>query len=887
MKRFFTFLLLGTIHIVSIKAQTCIPEKFYFESQGEIDSFPINYPGCTEILGSIFIVNNEEITNLNGLSQLTRIDSIFHLFNLPQLGSLAGMENIQYVANRLQISGLPMIQNLNELSEIDSVGSLSIRNCSRLSNLTGLESLTSVATSVSISELDSLINLEGLGNLLNVGGNLGVGQNPLMTSIDQLHPAIQVDGLRILNNESLTEINVLQEDTLINLNVHLANNPSLTSITGLNGLKEIGEFLNISNCDQLTEISGFNNLRQIGSTFWLSSGTMSDMTAFSSLESIGAHPPPTFPTPRTLIDIAELESLTGLENLTSIGGNLTIIFSDISDLTPLQNVDFSGATSVTLEHNSQLTDCSISNFCTYVNLDTTRVELTNNAFGCNTTEEILESCGDILSKLKYYVYHDTNENGQFDLDESLYNDAALTVQPGNNTSIQSSDLGGTLYLELGSYQISYDQASTPNWELTSTPSSFNIDIQSPMDSDTLYFGIKPINTVSDLISYVTTPQVRCNEIGTYRARVKNLGTTTASGTLWLELDEVLDIPNFINQPDTLVSPYRFGWHYANLAPSQSVDFATDIQIPGPPNFNIGDSITIASSTVYIDPTGNYETVPFQFQPLVLCSYDPNDKLVNPDRNGDFILFEEPLIYTVRFQNTGNAEALVVRVEDQLDANLLLSSFKVLSSSHPEQLATTMTEDGLVNFTFTDINLPDSLSNPEGSQGYITFYIEPIAGLEEGTELINSASIYFDFNPPIFTNSTRSILASDDDMDGYFSLEDCDDTNALIYPGAEEIPNNGIDEDCDDADLVVHNKELVNDNSFRLFPNPTSGLIKIKTESDLLYHYSISKIDGHVFQEEKNVTGERQIDLQNLANGLYFISIQTEKHVFVKKMLIQK
>ncbi len=41
---------------------------------------------------------------------------------------------------------------------------------------------------------------------------------------------------------------------------------------------------------------------------------------------------------------------------------------------------------------------------------------------------------------------------------------------------------------------------------------------------------------------------------------------------------------------------------------------------------------------------------------------------------------------------------------------------------------------------------------------------------------------------------------DADSDGFAEGEDCDDTDETVYPGADEIPYDGVDQDCDGADL---------------------------------------------------------------------------------------
>jgi len=57
-----------------------------------------------------------------------------------------------------------------------------------------------------------------------------------------------------------------------------------------------------------------------------------------------------------------------------------------------------------------------------------------------------------------------------------------------------------------------------------------------------------------------------------------------------------------------------------------------------------------------------------------------------------------------------------------------------------------------------------------------------------------------YTPPVTTSTNNP---QDYDNDGIPDHLDCVPTNPNIYPGATEIPNNGIDEDCNGSDLVVN------------------------------------------------------------------------------------
>lgn len=139
---------------------------------------------------------------------------------------------------------------------------------------------------------------------------------------------------------------------------------------------------------------------------------------------------------------------------------------------------------------------------------------------------------------------------------------------------------------------------------------------------------------------------------------------------------------------------------------------------------------------------------------VVNSFDPNVKEVYPQTISSA---NEWLTYTIHFQNTGTAPAENILVIDTLDSNLEWSTFQLLSFSH-ENL-TQVLPNGIVHFNFPNIFLPDSTTNEPGSHGYIQYRIKPKATAMPGSVIENSASIYFDFNSPVLTNTASTTYCS--------------------------------------------------------------------------------------------------------------------------------
>jgi Secretion system C-terminal sorting domain len=241
--------LLSTILILTsfLGFGQCPNEILILANQAEVDNFSANYPGCTMLDKSLWVGTNagSDITNLNGLSQITHIGMSqggfgggLFIIDSPLLTSLNGLNNLQIIGGSLGIQNTSIInmQGLNSLEEVR--GSLSQNNNNLIVNMNGLESLTGLRR-IEFTDLPALVNLEGLELLELIDGDVQLSNISNFSSFQGLNNITAIKrALRVINCDNLTNLDVLDNITYLGY-LHLFENANLSSIQGLsNALPE-------------------------------------------------------------------------------------------------------------------------------------------------------------------------------------------------------------------------------------------------------------------------------------------------------------------------------------------------------------------------------------------------------------------------------------------------------------------------------------------------------------------------------------------------------------------------------------------------------------------------------------------------------------------------
>ena len=268
-------------------------------------------------------------------------------------------------------------------------------------------------------------------------------------------------------------------------------------------------------------------------------------------------------------------------------------------------------------------------------------------------------------------------------------------------------------------------------------------------------------------------------------------------------------------------------HPGNSAPNAHVELC-------------GDTLNWTPGIITQFPMDDADPVIDTYCGIVTGSYDPNDKQGFPVGVSaqNYIQPNQELEYLIRFQNTGNDTAFTVIIRDTLELDLNLFTVTSGVSSHPYTFK--MYGPRVLEWTFNNILLPDSTTDLEGSNGFVIFQVDQVPDLEPGTVIENDADIYFDFNDPITTNTTIHRI-----FEGFFEVAD---------PPTVSMEN-------------ITTKQILN-----LYPNPTTNLITIQSESLMNNKFKIYDQQGREVMNGKLTGKNTEVSLDKLSRGTYTIQV---------------
>lgn len=220
-----------------LNGQSCLPDGIIFTSQSEIDSFPYNYPSCSEIEGFVTIgpLNSWDEIDISNLDSLISINSILGdllVWNNDLLANLSGLDSLSYVGGDLLIETNSSVENLEGLEGLTSVGGmLRIYGGNYITSLDGLDNLVSIGGDLSISYSNALADISSLLSLSSMNGELTIFSNASLTSLTGLNniDAAFITALSITNNSLLATCEVESVCNYLienGMNVSVNNNAS-------------------------------------------------------------------------------------------------------------------------------------------------------------------------------------------------------------------------------------------------------------------------------------------------------------------------------------------------------------------------------------------------------------------------------------------------------------------------------------------------------------------------------------------------------------------------------------------------------------------------------------------------------------------------------------
>jgi hypothetical protein len=247
--------------------------------------------------------------------------------NLPNLADLEALDGVEEVGGSLVLTQLGI--RTADLRSLTTVGDqLVVQNHEYLDTV-GFDQLVTVQ-SISVEGVNSLVELDGFASVGELSGLTIDGY--YLESISGFSGLSRVEGsvsLEGLHLQSISGFGALSEVDHLSI-----GSQSLPSLDGLDALEQVGTGLALYGTWELRDVSALSSLRGIEGQLWIAGASaLPNLVGLEGITTLGE---------LKLEYNDALESLEGLNGLTSVSGDASITFNpklaDISALSGLRAV---------------------------------------------------------------------------------------------------------------------------------------------------------------------------------------------------------------------------------------------------------------------------------------------------------------------------------------------------------------------------------------------------------------------------------------------------------------------------------------------------------------------------------------------------------------------
>lgn len=376
---------------------------------------------------------------------------------------------------------------------------------------------------------------------------------------------------------------------------------------------------------------------------------------------------------------------------------------------------------------------------------------------------IVEDSG---AKVSGYLFHDDNNNCIKDEGELPITQSIININSSELFAISNNEGYYEISLPIGEYTI--QQQLSENFESPCQPDPHNVVVSYiGQEFSELNFPNLAIENKPDLSINLGSTILRRGFENEMVMSFSNLGVSDVyDAKIGLEFAPDLSLAlSSVPFDEQIGGTYYWDIDTLLSGETKTINLLNYVDL----NAVLGEEKTITASISTTRDEIGYENNSVFITEMIVGSLDPNDILVSPHGIGSSHLIEPDtrLYYKIRFQNVGNYPASFVRVLDTIPSTLDLKTLNLRIVSHESRF--NILDGNVLEWFFKDINLPDSVHNEPESHGFIEFSIMPKEGLNNGSKILNKASIQFDYNPYLVTNECWNTIHMANEIPSEFHL----------------------------------------------------------------------------------------------------------------------